>query len=141
MSLSVEKCNVMSLGVQGTSWKIGTHSNEEVVADKYLGINISLRARNMIARREDRMVAAARAYTYQILALSREKLDRAYVKRQLWISCALPAILNGSGAYLVTAGTMDKIQLYQNMVAKFICQVPVSTSNAVVAIYAGLLPI
>ena len=72
MSLSISKCSILTLGDPGTKWSLGLNRLEETLSEKYLGIELVIRARNVIANREDRMCAMARSFAFRIMSLSRE---------------------------------------------------------------------
>ena len=55
--------------------------------------------------------------------------------------CAIPAILYGSEAMCLGDGTMNEIEKIQNIIGKFIIQVPNSTAGPAVWLDGGLMPI
>ena len=94
----------------------------------------------MLCKYEDTVIKRALSYAYSILGLSRQGLDRARVVRKLWETCAVPAILYCLEASVFRQATLDELERIQNIVGRFILQVPLSTSRAFAWIDAGLVP-
>ena len=70
-----------------------------------------------------------------------EELDRAKVARSLWMARALPAILYCSESMVLTGATVGKLERIQNIIARFITQVPEGSTNGVALMNVGLMPI
>ena len=71
----------------------------------------------------------ATSYTHTIMNLTRAGLDRALLARKLWEACAIRAILYCVEAMNVTKTTVAELDRVQNMVGRFILQVPSATSR------------
>ena len=107
---------------------------------KYLCVDIQIRGRTVLCKYEDTVIKRALSYAYSILGLSRQGLDWARVARKLWETCAVPAILYCSESSVFRQATLDELEQIQNMVGRFILQVPLSTSRALAWMDAGLIP-
>ena len=61
--------------------------------DKYLGVEIQVKGRNLIKHNESKMITVATNYAHTIMGVTRTGLDRALVANKLWECCAIPSIL------------------------------------------------
>ena len=140
MELATTKTYILSNANYNVSWKIENDTIEEILIAKYLGIHVQVRGRNMIGKYEDNMIKKAMSYAYTIMNLTRSGLDRAMIARKLWETCAVPAILYCTDALTIKKSTMDELDRIQNMIVRFILQVPAATSRALGWMDAGLMP-
>ena len=79
-------------------------------------------------------------YAYTVMNLTREGLDRAVIARSIWESCAIPSILYCTEAMVESNATIRELEQIQNMVGRFILQVPSAASSFLAWIDAGLKP-
>ena len=140
MSLATSKTYIISNASYNISWPINEETIEEVLVAKYLGVNIQLRGRSMIGQYEELMINRATSYAYSIMNLTRGGLDRALIAKRIWETCAIPAILYCVEAITIKKSTVKELERIQNMVGRFILQVPPSTSRALAWMDAGLMP-
>ena len=140
MSLATSKTFIISNASYNICWPINDETIEEVLVAKYLGVNIQLRGRSMIGQYEDIMIRRATSYAYSIMSLTRGGLDRALIAKRIWETCAIPSILYCVEAISVKKSTITELERIQNMVGRFILQVPASTSRALAWMDAGLMP-
>ena len=140
MKLSVTKTYILTNAQYNVSWTVEDETIEEILIAKYLGVHIQLRGRSIIGKYEENVVRRATNYAYSIMNLSRSVLDRAIVAKRLWESCAIPAILYCSEATIYKQCTIRELERIQNMVGRFILQLPRSSSNTMGWIDAGLMP-
>ena len=142
MSLAVSKTIILTNGPMDSSWLVleDEPELEALLVGKYLGVDIQVKGRNLVKAREARMLAVARSYAHAIIGLTRSGLNRALIARKLWECCAVPAILYGTEAMTVTATTLVGLERIQGQVARFILQLPSSTSGVAGFLDAGLKP-
>ena len=74
------------------------------------------------------------------MGVTRARLDRALVAHTLWERCAIPAVLYAVEAMLVSDGVVDKLDSIQHQVARFILQLPRSTSKVAGYMDGGFKP-
>ena len=143
MKLLVEKTVILSSGPVGGRWVVSGDepSLEASLIAKYLGVDLSIRGRNLVKAREARMISTARAYAHTIMGCTRTGLDRSATAQRLWECCAIPAILYAVEAMVVSKATVAELEKIQSSIARFILQVPRSTSKVIGYTDAGLMPI
>ena len=143
MKLSVEKTIILTSGPQDTTWKVSNNEPEleAVISAKYLGINIQVKGRNLIREREVVMISTARKYAHTIMGYSRIGQDKSKIAYLLWERCALPAILYGIETMTLTKSTIRDLDKIQNLVARFILQLPKSSSLVAGYCDGGMKPI
>ena len=143
MKLLVEKTVILSSGPVGCRWVVSGDepSLEASLIAKYLGVDLSIRGRNLVKAREARMISTARAYAHTIMGCTRTGLDRSATAQRLWECCAIPAILYAVEAMVVSKATVAELEKIQSSIARFILQVPRSTSKVIGYTDAGLMPI
>ena len=142
MRLSVDKTVILSNSRVGQGWKEepGTPDLEATLAGKYLGVDIQVKGRSLVKPREERMLQIAQKYANTIMGVTRAGLDRALVAHTLWERCAIPAVLYAVEAMLVSDGVVNKLDSIQHQVARFILQLPRSTSKVAGYMDAGFKP-
>ena len=140
MKLSVTKTYILTNAQYNVSWTVEDETIEEILIAKYLGVNIQLRGRLIIGKYEENVIKRATNYAYSIMNLSGSVLDRAIVAKRLWEACAISAILYCSEAMVFKQSTIHELERVQNMVGRFILQLPRSSSNIVGWLDAGLMP-
>ena len=142
MKLSVEKTIILSNGTQGQAWKIepGTPDLESNLVGKYLGVELQVKGRNLVKPREDCMVCVAQKYANTIMGVTRSGLDRSLVAHTLWERCAIPAILYVVESMVLSNSVTRKLDSIQNQVARFILQLPSSSSKVAGYMDAGFKP-
>ncbi len=140
LSLATSKTYIISNASYNISWPINEERIEEVLVAKYLGVNIQVRGRSMVGQYEELMINRATSYAYSIMNLTRGGLDRALIAKRIWETCAIPAILYCVEAITIKKSTVMELERIQNMVGRFILQVPPSTSRALAWMDAGLMP-
>ena len=143
MKLLVEKTVILSSGPVGGRWVVSGDepSLEASLIAKYLGVDLSIRGRNLVKPPEARMISTARAYAHTIMGCTRTGLDRSATAQRLWECCAIPAILYAVEAMVVSKATVAELEKIQSSIARFILQVPRSTSKVIGYTDAGLMPI
>ena len=137
MTLSISKTHLLTTKSSGGSWTLGDHTFTDILAAKYLGVKIMIRGRNMLKQHEEAMMSKAMGYAHTIMNLTRAGLDRAKVATALWETCAIPAILYCVECFGISATTIRELERTQNMVARFVLQVPRSSSAALGWMDAG----
>ena len=143
MRLAVEKTVILSSGPVGGRWVVSGDepSLEASLVAKYLGVDLSIKGRNLVRAREARMISTARAYAHTIMGCTRTGLDRSATAHRLWEGCAIPAVLYAVEAMVVSKTTVMELEKIQASVARFILQLPRSASKVVGYTDAGLMPI
>ena len=61
--------------------------------DKYLGVEIQVKGRNLIKHNESKMITVATNYAHTIMGVTRTGLDRALVAHKLWECSAVQSHL------------------------------------------------
>ena len=142
MKLSVDKTVVLSNGTQGQAWRIepGVPDLESNLVGRYLGVDLQVKGRNLVKPREERMVGVAQKYANTIMGVTRAGLDRSLVAHTLWERCAIPAILYAVEAMVLSNGVIRKLDSIQHQVARFILQLPRSSSRVAGYMDAGFKP-
>ena len=140
MGLAVSKTFILTNAQNPVDWSVDDETIEEVLAAKYLGVNMQIRGRNVVGQYEVVMLKRANGCAMSIMNLTRGGLDRALIAKKLWEACAIPAILYCVEALCVSKKTVDELDRIQNMVGRFILQVPSSTSRSLAWMDAGLTP-
>ena len=108
---------------------------------KHLGVDIGVQGRNLIKPREAKMIGSARAYAHTIMGCTRWGLDRSLTASKLWECCAVPQFLYGTEAMVISKTTVKELEKIQHTVASFILQLPLSASQVMGWMDAGLKPI
>jgi len=75
------------------------------------------------------------------MGCTRSGLDRALTAYRLWESCAIPGFLYGTEAMVISKSTVKELEKIQHLVALFILQLPLSSSQVMGWMEAGLQPI
>ena len=140
MTLAISKTYIISNATYDINWAVNSETIEEILVAKYLGVKLQLRGRNIIGQYEEIMIKRAMSYAYAIMNLTRGGLDRALIAKRVWETCAIPAILYCAEALTIKKSTVRELERIQNMIGRFILQVPASTSRALAWIDAGLMP-
>ena len=140
MTLATSKTYIISNATYDVNWSVNSETIEEILVAKYLGVKIQLRGRNIIGQYEEIMIKRAMSYAYTIMSLTRGGLDRALIAKRVWETCAIPSILYCVEALTIKKSTVMELERIQNMIGRFILQVPASTSRALAWIDAGLMP-
>ena len=140
MKLAVSKTFILTNSPSVVDWSVEDETIEEVLAAKYLGVNLQIRGRNMVGQYEAVMIRRAVGCAMSIMNLTRAGLDRALIAKRLWESCAIPSILYCAEVLVISKKTVEELDRVQNMVGRFILQVPSSTSRTLAWMDAGLVP-
>ena len=140
MKLAVSKTFILTNSTNPVDWSVDDETIEEVMSAKYLGVNMQIRGRNMVGQYEAVMLKRATGCAMSIMNLTRAGLDRALIAKRLWECCAIPSILYCAEVLVVSKKTVEELERIQNMVGRFILQVPSSTSRALAWMDAGLVP-
>ena len=95
MKLAVDKTVILTAGDNSCTWKVDDDSPDLIatLVAKYLGVSLSVKGRNLVKAREEKMVSSARAFAHTIMGLTQSGLDRAITAHKLWEVCAIPSIL------------------------------------------------
>ena len=86
------------------------------------------------------MKRKALSYLASVLSMAKTGPDRSEMAYMAWTRIAVPAILYGAEVIPLIQDTINTIERCQNQVAKFMLQIPQSSSNVSVCIDAGLQP-
>ena len=86
------------------------------------------------------MLNIAQKYSHTIMGVTRAGLDLALVAHTLWKRCAILAILYAVEAMLVSSRVVNKLESIQHQVARFILQLPSSSSRVAGYMDAGFNP-
>ena len=142
MKLVVSKTIILTHGPNNSSWSASEDELEleALLVGKYLGVDIQVKGRNLVKAREERMLTVARSYAHTIIGLTQSGLDRAIIAHKLWECCAIPAVLYGTEAMIISATIVRALERIQGQVAKFILQLPSSASGIVGFVDTGLKP-
>ena len=106
------------------SWEVNEATFKEILAAKYLGVSVQIRGRNIVVPYEKDIRKCATTYPHTKINLTRAGLDRAMLARKLWEVCAIPTLLYWVEAMNVTKSTVVELDRVQNIVGRFILQVP-----------------
>ena len=140
MKLAVSKTFILTNSVNPIDWSVEEETIEEVMSAKYLGVNMQIRGRNMVGQYEAVMLKRATGCAMSIMNLTRAGLDRALIAKRLWECCAIPSILYCAEVLVISKKTVEELERVQNMVGRFILQVPSSSSRVLAWMDAGLVP-
>ena len=142
MKLAVDKTVILTAGDNSSTWKVDDDSPDLIASlvAKYLGVSLSVKDRNLVKAREEKMVSSARAFAHTIMGLTRSGLDRAITAHKLWEVCAIPSILYATEAMVVSTSTVRELDRIQNSIAHFILQLASSASTLAGVLDAGLMP-
>ena len=126
MKLAVSKTIILTPGPNNSSWLASEDKLEleALLVGKYMGVDIQVKGRNLVKAREERMLTVARSYAHTIIGLTQSGLDRAIIAHKLWECCAIPAVLYGTEAMIISATTVRALERIQGQVARFILQLP-----------------
>ena len=138
MKLSIPKTYILTNSTYPVSWEVDVATLEEVLAAKYLSVSITVRGRHFLAIYEAQMLARACSYAYTIMNLTWKGLDRAVIARAILESCAIPSILYCTKAMAISKSTLRELDQIQNMVGRFIFQVPSATPESWPGLMLGL---
>ena len=111
MKLAVDKTVILTAGDNSSTWKVDDDSPDLIASllVKYLGVSLSVKGRNLVKAREEKMVSSARAFAHTIMGLTRSGLDRAITAHKLWEVCAIPSILYATEAMVVSTSTVREL--------------------------------
>ena len=115
-------------------------SFEESLGFSYLGMDYRLKGRDFLGDHYEKMKKKADKYVYAILNLTRDLLDRSVVARSLWEYCAVPAIMYGLEACIVSKGVLRVLEEKQKAIAAFVTGLPRNGGNVALTLESGLLP-
>ena len=127
MKLAVSKTVIISGGTSNSRWTAGGDEGnilEATLMGKYLGVEIQVKSRNLIKRRESKMITIATKYAHTIMGVTRTGLDRALVAYKLWECCTISAVLYCAEASVIFQSCVQKIDNIQRQIARFILQLP-----------------
>ena len=147
LSVSQTKTKILSFSTKNEKQQfIGDFNPSPIHFDcvlslKYLGIPFSNNTRSLFKEFNIKIIEKAESYSRAIFSFTREQFDRSISARLLWLNSALPSILYGCEVIPLSIVTIDRLQCIQNQIGKCILKIPKSSSNAAVAIDAGLMPI
>ena len=145
MKISVKKTQVISPDSKEEWFLINqeTGQKEEIksVAEyRYLGIDQGRDERETSANKSRTMVAKAESYKGSILRLKQTVPDQVESYRAIWEGVALPSILYGVEALLVSQEIIEALDKIQAQVAKALLGVGVSSANVVAEVELGFKP-
>ena len=106
----------------------------------YLGLDFHLKGRDFLVDQYKRMLAKAERYRFAILNTTRDSLDRSLVAHSLWESCAVPAIMYGVEACILSDKTLKNLDEKQRSIAAFVTGLSIKGGNAALTIESGLMP-
>ena len=101
---------------------------KEVMSAKYLEIELQVCGRNMIKKREERMLSQATTMAQTILNLTREGLSRSVLARSLWEGCVVPAVMYSIEVTTPQQSVINELETIQRRIGRFITQTPRSTA-------------
>ena len=139
MKLAVWKTFILTNSAYPVVWSVDDQTIEVMLA-KYLRVNMQIRGRNMVGQYEAVMLKRATGCTMSIMNLTCASLDGALIAKRLWECCAIQSILYCTEVLVISKKTVEELERVQNMVGRFILQVPSSTSRALAWMDAGLVP-
>ena len=114
---------------------------ESVLSFKYLGVHVSSSPYSLFKCYNENVKRKALSYLASVLSMAKTGPDRSEMAYMAWTRIAVPAILYGAEVIPLTQDTINTIERCQNQVAKFMLQIPQSSSNVSVCIDAGLQPV
>ena len=103
-------------------------------------MSLSVKGRNLVKARDEKMISGARAFAHTIMGLTRLGLDRAITAHKLWEVCAIPSILYATEPMVVSTSTIKELDRIQNSVARFILELLSSASTLARVLDARLMP-
>ena len=112
-----------------------------VLVYKYLGVKIQLNTTYYMLDYSADRATKANVYCLSTIALAKDSPCPILFAWRIWNTVALPAIMYGSEAVLIRKKELDDIERAQAKLAKFMLQVPQSTSNVVAQVLADFEPI
>ena len=71
-----------------------------------------------------------KAFAHTIMGSTCTGLNRALTANRLWECCSIPSILNATETMVISKSTVSELKRIQNMVSRFILQLPSSSSKA-----------
>ena len=86
------------------------------------------------------MIRSALKYAHIIMAFSRVGQDKSKIAYLLWERCAVPAILYTVESMTLTKATVQELDRIQNIVARFILQLPKSLAIVAGFVDGGMKP-
>ena len=113
---------------------------EAKLVGKYLGVDLQVKGRNLVKPREERMVCVLQKYANPIMGVTRFGLDLSLVAHTLWERCAIPATLYAVESMVLSNSVTRKLDSIQHQVARFILQLPSSSSKVAGYMDAGFKP-
>ena len=114
---------------------------EQVLMFKYLGLPIGAGPYSLFRAFNENVKKKARSYLTSVLSLVKAGPDRSDLAFTLWTRCALPSILYGCEVLPLNQLTVQEVEKCQNLVGKFMLQLPRSSANVGSVLDAGLRPV
>ena len=147
LEISQEKSKIMTYDAATGKMRCSqdTHTQslelEQVLMFKYLGLPISAAPYSLFRAFNENVKKKATTYLTSVLSLVKAGPDRSDLAYTLWTRCAVPSILYGCEVLPINQMTLREVEKCQNVVAKFMLQLPRSSANVSSGLDAGLKPI
>ena len=144
MRLSESKTYISTLSEEN-NWRCENHEGstmefQESMMFSYLGLDFHIKGRDFLMDQYKRMLSKAEKYRHAILNTTRESLDRSLVAHSLWESCAVPAIMYGAEACILSEKTLKNLDEKQRSIAAFITGLSIKGGNTALTVESGLMP-
>jgi len=107
---------------------------------RYLGVQIS-RKGDLFSDQKRALVSKARKIMWGLWKIVSTTGNRQYYGSVVWGRFALPAILYGTEAMVLSAATLKQLQTIQNRFFRMCLGVQKRTSAAALSLYSGALPV
>ena len=145
MKISIKKTQVISPDSEEEWFLIDQESGEKVEIKtvpeyRYLGIDQGRDERETSMNKSRSMVAKAESYKASLFRLRQTVPDQVDSFRAIWESVAMPSILYGVEALIVSQSTIEALDRIQAQVAKALIGVGVSSANVVAEVELGFKP-
>ena len=140
MTISVKKSQAVKSKHVGVV-SIRDYPLATVLVYKYLGVKIQLNTTYYMLDYSADRAAKANTYCLSTIALAKDSPCPTLFAWRIWTTVAIPAIMYGCEAVLIRKKELDDIEKAQARLAKFMLQVPQSTSNVVAQVLANFEPI
>ena len=145
MEISQSKTYIATMSRTITEWEVEGNS-EQLSFDEsrmftYLGVDFRVKGRDFLGDHYEKMLKKADKYVFAILNTTRDLLDRSLVARSLWETCALPAIMYGTEACVLSKRCLKELEQKQKIIASFVTGLPRAGGNTALLLESGLIPI
>ena len=106
----------------------------------YLGIEFKVKGRDFLEAQYQRSLKKAEKYVFAILNTTKDSQDQSLVTRSLWKFVAIPAVMYGMEACVLSGKVLNDLEKLQKRIASFVTGLPIEGGNTALWLESGIMP-